>query len=128
MASGRPAFLLLVAAAVLAAMVAGRPSAVAAEVSEQQVRANIAKVFGVRVLKLRRTRVAGKDAYLVTVMNPGGNFNEAFQVSTLAVDAETGRLIPAFRHRASGAVMSAAPTYETSRQPVEILRPRRSWR
>ncbi len=126
MASGRPAFLLL-AAAVLAAMVAGRPSA-AAGVSEQQVRANIAKVFGVRVLKVRRTRVAGKDAYLVTVMNPGGNFNEAFQVSTLAVDADTGRLIPAFRHRASGAVMSAAPTYETSRQPVEILRPRRSWR
>ena len=30
-------------------------------------------------------------------MNTGGNFNEAFKVTTLAVDRQTGELVPAYR-------------------------------
>jgi hypothetical protein len=35
-------------------------------------------------------------------MNPGGNDNGAFEVSTLIVDAATGDLVPQFAHRPSG--------------------------
>ena len=83
-----------------------------AEVSAEQAAAAIAKAYGVRVLKVVPTRIDGRAAYRVTVMNPGGNSNDAFRVTTIAVDAKTGKLIPQFRHRASGYGLSGAPRYE----------------
>ena len=43
------------------------------------------------------SRYDGRAVFLVTVMNPGGDFNEAFQVTTLAVDVETGKLVSGYR-------------------------------
>ena len=45
---------------------------------------------------------AGQAAFAVVIMNYGGDFNEAWQVNTIVVDAESGKLIRQFRHRASG--------------------------
>ena len=85
-----------------------------------QVKAKIAKEFGVKVLKVRPSNADGRKVFVVTVMNPGGDFNEAFQVSTIAVDVETGELVPGFRHRASGLDPNQAPSYV----PNQFPRPR----
>ena len=67
----------------------------------------IARTFGVKVLKTRSVTVNGRAAVEITVMNPGGNFNEAFQVYRLLVDAATGKLISGFGHGASAHRFSA---------------------
>lgn len=71
-----------------AAPVAAQPTSV------QQIADRIAKEYGVKVLKTAEGQEDGKPVLFVTVMNEGGNFNNAFQVSTLAVDPATGELIP----------------------------------
>ncbi len=100
----------LISIALLAPLVAGAvmlPAAGSlAAMSEDQVRAAITRDHGVEVLRIRADTLDGRAVFLVTVMNPGGNFNEAFQVNTLAVDAETGRLVPQFRHNPSGHTFS----------------------
>ncbi len=98
-------------AAVLLAAALSFPLPAIAAMSGDQVKAKIAKEFGVKVLKVRPAKADGRKVYVVTVMNPGGDFNEAFQVSTLTVDAETGKLVPGFRHRASGLDANQAPSY-----------------
>lgn len=62
----------------------------------------LAQRFGVKILRVTPIERAGRDLYAVVVMNPGGNFNEAFKVSTLVVDAETGDLVAQFRPENSG--------------------------
>jgi hypothetical protein len=62
----------------------------------------VAQRYGVQVLRVTPVEVDGAPAFAVVVMNPGGNFNEAFQVNTLVVDARTGALVSQFRHRAAG--------------------------
>ena len=119
---------LLAGLALLALAAAAAPSQASAALSEAAVRKHLAETYGVRVLKIRRTRIDGRNAYLVTVMNPPGDYNEAFQVTILAVDAETGRLIPSFRHRTSGYDLPGAPARETNRQPPDVLRWGRDWR
>lgn len=96
--------------AVLGAVLALPPPAIAA-LSANQVKAKVAKAFGVKVLKVRPGKADGRKVYLVTVMNPGGDFNEAFQVSTIVVDVETGKLVSGYRHRASGLDANQAPSY-----------------
>lgn len=94
----------------------------AAEVDAAAVRASIEKKFNVKVLKINAITVDGKSAFKVTVMYPGGNFNTAFQVNTLIVDAATGEAIPVFRHIASGQVLANGGDAITNRQPVGALR------
>ncbi len=94
----------------------------AAEVDAAAVRASIEKKFNVKVLKINAITVDGKSAFKVTVMYPGGNFNTAFQVNTLIVDAATGEAIPVFRHIASGQVLANGGDTITNRQPVGALR------
>ncbi|MFQ5954761.1 MAG: PepSY domain-containing protein [Kiloniellales bacterium] len=77
-------------------------ASVDAAMSEDQVRAAIVRDFGVEVLRIRPDTVDGRGVFLVTIMSPGGDFNDAFQVNTLMVDAETGQLVPQFRHHPSG--------------------------
>ncbi len=96
--------------AVLGAVLALPPPAIAA-LSANQVKAKVAKAFGVMVVKVRPGNVDGRKVFVVTMMNPGGDFNEAFQVSTIVVDAETGKLVPGFRHRASGLDANQAPSF-----------------
>ncbi len=62
----------------------------------------IAKTYGVTVLKISNAEQDGSQVLLVTVMNPGGDFNEAFQVTNLVVDRQTGRLVSQFRHTPTG--------------------------
>ena len=91
------------------------PTPAAAQMTGEQVANKIAAGFGVRVLKVRRSEVDGRAVFLVTVMNPGGDFDEAFQIITLAVDVKTGKLVSGFRHLSSGLRGNQAPSYQTSR-------------
>ncbi len=121
----------LIPIALLAALVAGAvmlPAAGSlAAMSEDQVRAAITRDYGVEVLRIRADTVDGRAVFLVTVMNPGGDFNEAFQVNTLAVDAETGQLVPQFRHHASGHSFSGGLSNVPNRQSPDAARGR-TWR
>ena len=62
-------------------------------------------------------RSTAGSVWLLTVMNPGGTSNEAFQVNTLAVDQETGEPVQnRNRHRSPGAATTgAAPRPWTTR-------------
>ena len=84
------------------------PPAAAATVSEEAASQLVSERFGVQVLKTRAGEIAGRPVWLLTVMKSGGTRNDAFQVSTLAVDQKTGDLVPAFRHRESGYDLPAA--------------------
>lgn len=67
-----------------------------------KVSAEIAERYHVTVLRVTPKKVDDRAAFDVVVMNPGGDDNGAFQVSTLVVDAATGALLPQFAHRPAG--------------------------
>lgn len=77
--------------------------------SPAQVSKRIEATFGVRVLRVQQIKDEGPLTYAVTVMNAGGNYNEAFQVTTLVVNPKTGTLISQFRHKPAGYRLSGAP-------------------
>ena len=64
----------------------------------------------------------------MTIMNPGGDFNEAFQVNTLLVDADTGNLVSGFRHLPSGYNASQAAAFEPNRDAPDSLSRGFVWR
>ncbi len=80
----------------------------AAAVTESQAVRMIEETYEVEVLRARAGQIDGRQVWLLTVMNRGGDFNTAFQVNILAVDRETGKLVPAFRHGPSGVRSSGA--------------------
>ena len=80
---------------------AARP---AAAVTGEEAAAKIETDYGVKALRVRAGTIDGVAVWLVTVMKPGRNSNDAFQVTTLAVDQATGALVPAFRHGVHGPV------------------------
>ena len=80
-----------------------------------------------QVLRISPGTADGRNVFVVTVMNPPGDFNEAFQVNTLVVDAETGRLVPQFRHLPSGQSFSGAARNVPNRQSPDASRGR-TWR
>ncbi len=92
----------LAAAAVFGAVLATGAAPGQAAMSADQVKRQVESAFGVRVLKVSPMKDAGQAAFAVVIMNPGGDFNEAWQVNTIVVDAQTGKLIRQFRHLASG--------------------------
>lgn len=65
----------------------------APELSEDQVRSRLQDELGVEVVGVRVVEVEGRPAYAVKVMNPPGNYNAAFLVSSLLIDGETGEII-----------------------------------
>ena len=69
----------------------------------------VAQRFGVTVLRVAPIERDGKPLYSVVVMNPGGNFNEAFKATTLLVDPDSGDLVPQFRQENAGYDLPAAP-------------------
>lgn len=101
---------LLLAGGLLGAMLV-MPLPTVAAMSADQVSAKITKVFSVKVLRTRPGQADGRRVYVVTIMNPGADFNTAFQVNTLIVDADTGKLVSGFRHRASGYDPNPAPSF-----------------
>ena len=97
------------ALALVLAWLAVSPAAAQGVLSPEAVAKRIEATFGVRVLRVRRSENEGRTTYAVTVMNPGGNYNEAYQVSTLMVEPVSGTLISQFRHLPSGYRLSGAP-------------------
>lgn len=88
------------------------PGIGSAAVSQTEAVKMIEDTFDVEVLRASAGQIDGRGVWLLTVMNRGGNFNTAFQVNTLAVDRETGKLVPAFRHGESGYVLPGAESRE----------------
>lgn len=74
----------------------------AERLSADTVSTRIAERYHVTVLRATPTTIGDRPAYRVVVMNPGGDDNGAFKVTTLVVDAESGMLVPQFMHRAAG--------------------------
>ena len=101
----------------------------AAAMSEEDASRAISERFDVQVLKVRAGEIDDRPVWLLTVMQGGGTRNDAFQVTTLAVDQETGELVPAFRHRESGYDLPAARSGSgKSIQRPDAARARRIWR
>lgn len=73
-----------------------------AQVTDMEARRQIETSYDVEVLRVNEGEIDDRVVWFITVMVPSGNSNDAFMVSTLAVDQETGDLVPAFRHRTSG--------------------------
>ncbi len=99
-----------------------------AAMTEAQVTHSLEQAYNVTVLRVTRLKHDGLPAFLVTMMNPGGNFNTAYQVNTVLVDAETGKLISRFRHRASGHDRNAAPRFIPNRHSPNALESGIIWR
>ena len=96
MARLTPAVAVLVLSSWLGAADAAEP------LSADKVSAAVAQRYNVTVLRATPTTIGGRPAYKVVVMNPGGDDNGAFEVTTLVVDAESGTLVPQFVHHAAG--------------------------
>jgi len=86
---------------------------VAAAVTADQAARTIAKEFSVQVLRVTAERFDGRKVFRVTFMVPPGNRNDAFRVTSVLVDAESGRLVRQFRHRRSGYDLPKAPVYRS---------------
>ncbi len=98
---------LIVCAAVVSALTLAIEPA-SAQIAKDQAARQLESAYGVTVLRVREIDNEGKPAFAVTVMNPPGNYNEAFQVNTVVVDAATGTLVRQFREATNG-VRTAAP-------------------
>jgi len=94
----------LVAALAASAVPAAAWAAVSAETASKQIAAR----YDVQVLKVEPGEIDGRKVWLVTVMVPGGNRNSAFQVHRLAVDQQSGDLVPSFRHHTDGYTLPPA--------------------
>jgi hypothetical protein len=91
-----------IAIVVLALGLAGATGAAQAGVTPDEVKQRLEKAYPVQVLKVTPAEIDGKQAFVVHVMSKDTRGNGGFGVSTLTVDAETGQLLPAFRHETSG--------------------------
>lgn len=93
-----------------------------AAMSKGQVTASIEKDYDAKVLTISSGKDAGRAVFFVRVMYNGGNFNTAFQVNTLVIDAGTGERVKQFRHGPSGRQMSGNFDSSPNRQAPNALR------
>ena len=100
---------------------------VEAAMTKGQVKAATEKTYDVRVLKINPDKKDGKDVFIVKVMYNGGNWNTAFQVNTIVIDANTGKRVSQFTHQSSGRSLSGSYDAMPNRQPPDALR-RHIWR
>ncbi len=89
-------------AALALALILAAPVAALAAMTKEQVAQKIEKEFKVKVLRVEPMTEDGKPIFAVTVMSAGGDWNHAFQVNTIAVDAATGQPVVQYRHGTSG--------------------------
>ncbi len=94
----------------------------AAALSADQVKRQVETQYGVKVLRIKPMTEQGRSAFAVTIMNPGGAFNEAFQVNTIVIDAETGRPIVQYR-QGPGGLKPAAPPVSSRTGPSTASTP-----
>lgn len=78
----------------------------AAALTQEEAAEQVAERYGVEVLKTEAILQDNRPIILLTVMQPGGNDNAAFQVNTIGVDAKTGEVIPGFRRLETGSLTS----------------------
>lgn len=81
---------------------------------EAAIAKKLETTYGVRVLGIRSGAMDGVKVYIVTVMNPAGNFNGAFRVTKLAVDKASGRLVSQYRETPTGQRHPAAERRDTT--------------
>ena len=96
---------------------------------EDEIRAIVAESLGVEILGVEVVEHDGAPAYAITVMNPPGNRNDAFQVATLLFDGATGALLgqqPTAPRAAVPAAATAPPPHGFEGSGPEIRR--RTWR
>ncbi len=103
-----------VAAAVVLALLSA--AAGAETKSPEEITAELEKSRGVKVLRLQETQVDGRMAYIVSVMNAGGDSNSAFQVERILVDAETGAAVPTYRHGPTGFAQAIGPEFKPTHE------------
>jgi hypothetical protein len=77
-------------------------SAAQAGVTADEVKKRLEQAYPVQVLKVAPADVDGRAAFAARVMSKDTRTNGSFAVWTLMVDGDTGELLPAFRHHASG--------------------------
>ncbi len=106
----------IAAAAVFGAALALGASPAGAALSADQVKRQVETRYGVTVLRIEAVTEQGRSAYAVTIMSPGGAFNEAFQVNTIVIDAETGRPVIQYR-QGPGGMQPAAPPVSSRTRP-----------
>ena len=94
------------AVAVAAVSVAAVPNAWA-EMSADEIRSKVTADYDVTVLKVIPLEGLSGARYAVTVMAPGGDRNDAYQVNTIVLDAGTGKPVIQYGH-AGGQQQSAA--------------------
>jgi hypothetical protein len=92
---------------------AAAPEAAAAVLPEDRIAKQVAEKLGVQVLKVTATDAKDPPTYAVRVMNPPGNDNSAFVVSTLLVDAATGAILGQVHPVPSAARPDAMPLSRT---------------
>jgi len=110
-----------ISAAFAAVIGLGAGSALGA-MTPDAVKSAIEGEYPVKVLKVTEATVGDKPVYRVTMMFNGGNFNTAYQVNTIIVDAETGKPIVQFGSAPTGHnTASGAPRYETNRQTINAI-------
>ncbi len=98
------------------------------KLSPDELKQQIEQTYPVNVLGIRAIMADGKAAYAVTVMTRGGDFDDAFQVNTFIVDADTGAPISVFRHLDSGYVLPDGGDRDTNRQPPNAAQAGSTWR
>ena len=103
------------------------PSSAKAAMTQSQVAAATEKSYDVRVLKIYADKENGKSLFRVKVMYNGGDWNTAFQVNTIVIDAETGERVAQFKHQSSGRSLPGNYDSMPNRQPPDALR-RHIWR
>ncbi len=114
---------ILLAAALLASAGAAQAAMMPDELSKK-----IGQQYGVTVLRLSPGEMDGKKVFFARVMAKGGNSNGAFEVTTFAVDPDSGQLLRSFRHVTSGYELSDAQLTETNRNSWGVPQSGRTWR
>src|SRR3546814_6413179 len=64
--------------------------------------------------------VEGRPAFAATIMNPGGNYNAAFQVNTVVLDRKTGTLIHRFGQ--NGQELESGTIHSTREDSGPVIR------
>ncbi len=118
----------LAMSAALLAFALGAATHPAAALTGEEAAARIEADYGVVALRVRPGTIDGIEVWLVTVMKPGRDSNDAFQVTTLAVDRVTGSLVPAFRHGPSGVARPRGTSPSMLEQRPSVLRSGDVWR
>ena len=105
------------------------PATLQPDLGEDEMRAIVGESLGVEILHVEVVEHDGEPAYAMTVMNPGGDQNDAFRVATLLFDGTSGSLLgqQSAVPRADAPGLSSAPTpsgFESGGQEIR----RRTWR